>query len=144
MAFAVFAVIALIAAGSAQNPGFQIALTNKGLEYAREVSDCGVKRTRIPQILPNLETGWEQTTNAAHATLCKVALPILVHDLQTMSIPDIHGSAGTPIGSISYDLTGIHVTGVNVPQSAITVGTSGLTVSLGGVSISMNAHWCVV
>lgn len=33
------------------------------------------------------------------------------------------------------------MTGVNVPQSAISVGTSGLTVSLGSVSISMNAHW---
>lgn len=98
--------LCLAAIAAAQNPGFQIALTNKGLEYAREV-----------------------------------ALPILIHDLQTMTIPDIHGSAGTPVGSISYDLTQIHVTGVSIPTSSIVVNTVGINVALSGTSLSLNAHW---
>ena len=35
----------------------------------------------------------------------QVAIPILEHALSSLSIPDISGSAGTPIGSIDYSLS---------------------------------------
>jgi len=98
------AAVASVALG--QNPGFQVALTNKGLEYAREV-----------------------------------ALPILIKELETIAIPDINGDADTPVGHVSYSLSQIHVTGVNIPTSSIVANTAGIAVSLSGVSISMNAHW---
>ncbi len=68
----------------------------------------------------------------------------MIHDIQVMAIPDIHGDSDTPIGHISYDLTSIHVNGVNIPTSAILASVSGLTVSLSGASISMTANWYVL
>ena len=38
-------------------------------------------------------------------TVRQVGIPILEQQLASVTIPDISGSAGTPIGSIDYDLT---------------------------------------
>lgn len=90
----------------AQNPGFQIGLTNKGLDYVRQV-----------------------------------AVPILIKELQTLAVPDIHGDENTPVGHVSYDLTHIHVNSVSLPTSSILVNTVGLAVSISGLSLSMGANW---
>jgi hypothetical protein len=73
--------------------------------------------------------------------IAQVALPMLIKDLETMAIPDIQGKAKTPVGSITYDLSQIHVGTVSVPTSSIAVNTGGLVVSLSSVSMSLTAHW---
>ena len=35
----------------------------------------------------------------------QVGIPILEQQLSSLNIPDISGSAGTPIGTVDYDLT---------------------------------------
>ena len=37
--------------------------------------------------------------------VCQVGVPILEKELSSLSIPDISGSAGTPIGTVDYHLT---------------------------------------
>ena len=40
--------------------------------------------------------------NNISALVCQVAVPILEKELSTISIPDISGSADTPIGTVDY------------------------------------------
>lgn len=39
------------------------------------------------------------------SAVCQVAVPILEEQLSSLSIPDISGSADSPIGKIDYHLT---------------------------------------
>ena len=44
--------------------------------------------------------------NHSHIIIVRqVAIPILEQALSSLSIPDISGSAGTPIGSVEYSLS---------------------------------------
>ena len=36
--------------------------------------------------------------------VCQITVPILEKELSTLTIPDISGSASTPVGSIDYEL----------------------------------------
>ena len=38
-------------------------------------------------------------------SVCQVAVPILEKKLSSLAIPDVSGSADTPIGTIDYELT---------------------------------------
>ena len=75
----------LVASGQSEEPGFRIALTSKGLDYSKALS---------------------MTMNSAYTSFSvpQVGIPILEKELASLNIPDISGSAGTPVGSIDYDL----------------------------------------
>jgi hypothetical protein len=83
----------------------------------------------------------ERFERVAPGTHTQVAIPILIHEISTIAIPDINGDAGTPVGHVSYSISQIHVNSVNIPTSSIVLSPSGLTISLSGISIGMNAHW---
>jgi len=88
------------------NPGFRVCLTNKGMDYAREVE-----------------------------------MPILAQELQSLTIPDISGSAESPVGHIDYDISNIKASTVNLGTSAIDSQTDGIHLDLNSATIGLTAHW---
>ena len=82
------------------------------------------------------QTGLKSTISANGLSYIKdVGLQVLHQQLQSLSISDINGDTGmiflsfsrifphfltgTPIGSISYSLTQIHLTGLSIPSASI-------------------------
>lgn len=120
--------LAALAVARAAVPGFRTQVTQKGLDYLRDVAVVRLAaRRRAPRRWPT-ERSRRQ--------------PILVQQLRGISIPDVSGKAGTPIGGISYKLSQIKLGQLSIPHStlAITPGV-GLSVGAGGVSVQANAHW---
>jgi lipopolysaccharide-binding protein len=71
----------------------------------------------------------------------QVGIPILVSELSSLTIPDISGSAGTPLGSVDYSLKNIHLSNMKIPTSSIKTGGNGLTIYASGISIDGHADW---
>jgi len=65
----------------------------------------------------------------------------LEKSLSSLTIPDISGSAGTPIGSIDYSLSNIKLSGLQIPTSSLTSGSKGLVVTASGISLHVTANW---
>ncbi|XP_064385923.1 bactericidal permeability-increasing protein-like [Halichondria panicea] len=72
----------------------------------------------------------------------QVGIPILEQSLSSITIPDISGKAGTPIGSISYSLSSIKLSGLTIPTSTLTsVPGKGILVQASSISMTANANW---
>ena len=73
--------------------------------------------------------------------IVQVGLPILEAQLNNIKIPDLHGDYHSPIGTLHWDLTSIHLGNMKIPKAAITTGSTGLTVSASGITISGGGKW---
>ncbi|XP_062499208.1 uncharacterized protein LOC134176553 [Corticium candelabrum] len=83
-----------------------------------------------------------ELTEAGLDYVRKIGLPILVKELQDLSIPDQTGHTGSPIGTIDYDLTSIKGSGLSIPTSSLTIDPKvGLRVTGSGASMHIMAHW---
>lgn len=82
-----------------------------------------------------------QLTNAGLDYARKIGVPILEKMIQTLTIPDISGSAHTPVGSVDFTLSNIHATSISLPESSIKCDTTGVSLSIGNVDAKLNADW---
>jgi lipopolysaccharide-binding protein len=73
--------------------------------------------------------------------LRQVGIPILEQELLTMAIPDISGDADTPVGHISYDLSSITVTAVNIGASSLEISQAGVNLVISSVSVGLHGNW---
>jgi len=80
-------------------------------------------------------------TNSALDYARKVALPILIKDLQGVTIPSLSGDVHTPIGHVDYDISDIKVSSVSIDSSSLTFTTTGLKLSLDQATLKATAHW---
>eukprot|EP00118_Oscarella_pearsei_P000198 m.4415 g.4415 ORF g.4415 m.4415 type:complete len:501 (+) comp10700_c0_seq1:23-1525(+) len=72
----------------------------------------------------------------------QIGIPILINQLQGVSIPNQSGSASTPVGSIDYSLSNIKGSGLSIPTSSLTiVAGTGLQVSASGAAMHVTANW---
>ncbi|XP_019854891.1 PREDICTED: bactericidal permeability-increasing protein-like isoform X1 [Amphimedon queenslandica] len=71
----------------------------------------------------------------------ETGIPILEQQLSNIDIPDISGSASSPIGTIDYELKNIKLSNLKIPTYSMKPGTSGLTIALSSVSVSGKADW---
>lgn len=66
-------------------------------------------------------------------------MPLIQKQLQQISIPDINGKTGTPIGDIDYSLSAIRLHNLNFQTPSIVVsGADQLTVTISGVSAQLS------
>eukprot|EP00731_Ephydatia_muelleri_P031068 Em0022g582a len=80
-------------------------------------------------------------TEKAFGYIVQVGIPILEQQLSSLNIPDISGSAGTPIGTVDYDLTSIVLSGLQIPSATLTTSSSGLLLQASGISAHATANW---
>jgi lipopolysaccharide-binding protein len=73
--------------------------------------------------------------------ICQVGVPILEKELSSLSIPDISGSAGTPIGTVDYHLTQIQLSDLKIPTSSLTSSSTGLDIQASDLSLHVFADW---
>ncbi|XP_004207962.1 bactericidal permeability-increasing protein [Hydra vulgaris] len=72
----------------------------------------------------------------------KLGVPFIEKELLSLSIPDVKGTAKTPVGSISYEITSIAIKNVLIPKSNLTVSAeSGLTVQCENAELDVNSNW---
>ncbi|EDO28596.1 predicted protein, partial [Nematostella vectensis] len=64
--------------------------------------------------------------------VASIGVEVLKEKLNSLTIPDIHGDAGTPVGHISYDLTRPHIS----DSGSVDVSASGISFS---VSVALGA-----
>ncbi|XP_053509220.1 bactericidal permeability-increasing protein [Ictalurus furcatus] len=95
---------------SGTNPGVIVRITQKGLEYGRQIG-----------------------------------LVTLQKKLKTVKIPDMSGSEKvSPIGKVSYSLTGIQILDLGLPKSAVgLVPGTGVRLSIGDAYINLHGNWRV-
>ncbi|NP_001187129.1 bactericidal permeability-increasing protein precursor [Ictalurus punctatus] len=95
---------------SGTNPGVILRVTQKGLEYGRQIG-----------------------------------LVTLQKKLKTVKIPDMSGSEKvSPIGKVSYSLTGIQILDLGLPKSAVgLVPGTGVSLSIGDAYINLHGNWRV-
>jgi len=68
--------------------------------------------------------------------------PILIDAIQTAQIDDIHGSTGTPIGDVDYDITAIQIQEFNIGAMGVDLlPGKGLQASDSGASIHVHINW---
>ena len=80
-------------------------------------------------------------TDSGFAYAIKVAVPIIEHDIQTATIPDISIDADTPVGHVTFQLSSITPTAINLGSPVVASQTTGLVLSISGASIALSAHW---
>ena len=80
-------------------------------------------------------------SQSAFTELDTVVIPILVKALQGLTVPDISGSAGTPVGSIDYTLSDIKMTSVSIGSSSIQLSPGKIAVSLDNMNVALSADW---
>eukprot|EP00731_Ephydatia_muelleri_P031065 Em0022g579a len=80
-------------------------------------------------------------TEKAFGYVVQVGIPILEQQLSSLTIPDISGSAGSPIGTIDYTVTSIRITGLQIPSASLTTTTSGLLLQLTGLGAQGSCNW---
>ena len=69
-------------------------------------------------------------------------LPLIIQEVQSVSIPDVNGSAGTPVGSIDYSLSAIHITGFSIASITLDLQPPNrVVVTANGLSISLHLNW---
>ncbi|KAF4093904.1 hypothetical protein AMELA_G00006740 [Ameiurus melas] len=95
---------------SGTNPGVIVRVTQKGLEYGRQIG-----------------------------------LVTLQKKLKTVKIPDMSGSEKvSPIGEVSYSLTGIQILDLGLPKSAVgLVPGTGVSLFIGDAYINLHGNWRV-
>ncbi|CAN9512574.1 unnamed protein product [Ophioblennius macclurei] len=102
--------VLLPAATVSVSPGVKVELTQKGLEYGRQLGIASIQSK-----------------------------------LKSISIPDMSGSARLkPIGKVKYSLSGMQITDVSLPKSALDLVTgTGVRLSIGDAAMSMRGNWKV-
>jgi len=76
------------------------------------------------------------------AYLKDVGIEVLEADLTSLSIPDITGTASTPIGSISYQLTNIVLTTVSIPESNVSlVPPNTISLDIENAAAALTLDW---
>jgi lipopolysaccharide-binding protein len=70
-----------------------------------------------------------------------VLTPILKEKLSSLTIPDIEGSAETPIGSVRYELKNIHLSNLALPTSSLTSTSQGLVIQASDISFYIHGDW---
>ena len=80
-------------------------------------------------------------TEKAFGYIVQVGIPILEQQLSSLNIPDISGSADTPIGTIDYDLTSILLSGLQIPSATLVTSSSGLLLQASGIYAHATANW---
>lgn len=76
------------------------------------------------------------------AYLKDVGIDVLEQDLSSLSIPDISGTASTPIGSIAYTLSNIVLTTVSIPQSNVSlIPPSGISLDIENAQAALTMNW---
>ncbi|EDO37094.1 predicted protein [Nematostella vectensis] len=74
--------------------------------------------------------------------VASIGVEVLKEKLNSLTIPDIHGDAGTPVGHISYDLTSVKITSLSLPSYSLKpVANVGLQFAVSGVSVALSGHW---
>ncbi len=69
-------------------------------------------------------------------------MPLLQKLVSTLTIPDISGKTGTPIGDIEYSITHIQISQVQVATPVVTlVSADRLQVSLSQLHAHFNLNW---
>ena len=79
--------MSLAVIGSTKNPGFRIAVTNKGLEYSKNIFPHSVIILIVSILLVQ-----------------KMGISILKKKLGSLKIPNTSGNGKTPVGSLDYKL----------------------------------------
>eukprot|EP00041_Stephanoeca_diplocostata_P012067 m.201118 g.201118 ORF g.201118 m.201118 type:complete len:97 (+) comp18795_c1_seq1:74-364(+) len=74
-------------------------------------------------LVPGIKIG---LSNAGMQYALSVAVPIIENDAKDVSVPDIHGSAGTPVGSVDYDITSIKAQSASIGTSSLSATTTGI------------------
>ena len=73
------------------------------------------------------------------------ALPNVLSQLQSIPVPDQHGTASSPIGDINYNITDIVISGLKVGALSLDLTPpSTLRVSVTGVCINVDLAWSYV
>ncbi|XP_026880396.2 bactericidal permeability-increasing protein-like isoform X2 [Electrophorus electricus] len=92
------------------NAGVKVKLTQKGLEYGRQIG-----------------------------------VTTLLDQFKTIKVPDFSGSEEvSPIGKVSYSLTGIKVINVGLPQSEVAlVPGTGVSLTISNAYINLHGDWRV-
>jgi lipopolysaccharide-binding protein len=69
-------------------------------------------------------------------------MPLIQHELASLTIPDINGRTGTPIGDIDYSLSQIHLNNLQFNTPSIVVsGVDQLTINIDSASTNVNLRW---
>ena len=79
--------MSLAVIGSTKNPGFRIAMTNKGLEYSKNIFPHSIIILIVSILLAQ-----------------EKVIPILKKELGSLKIPNTSGNGNSPIGSLDYKL----------------------------------------
>ncbi|KAI4877671.1 hypothetical protein NFI96_021202 [Prochilodus magdalenae] len=95
---------------SGTNAGVKVKVTQKGLEYGRQIG-----------------------------------ITALQTKLKSIKIPDLSGSQSvSPIGKVSYSLTGIQILNLGLPKSQVgLVPGTGVSLSIGDAFINLHGNWRV-
>ncbi|XP_028854524.1 bactericidal permeability-increasing protein-like [Denticeps clupeoides] len=106
----VLALLMLLPATQTTNAGVKVRITQKGLDYGRQI-----------------------------------AIATLLEKLKTIKVPDLSGAEKvSPIGKVQYSLTGIQITALGLPKSAVgLVPGTGISLSIGQAYIRMHGNWKV-
>ncbi|XP_027513070.1 BPI fold-containing family C protein isoform X1 [Corapipo altera] len=89
------------------NPGLKVRITQKGLEYAKEVG-----------------------------------LEILKQNMEKERFPDLTGHEKFGLGNVKYNISGIHVTAVELPSASIALlPGSGIKLVIGNASLTIDMNW---
>uniref|UniRef100_A0A672FAH7 Bactericidal permeability-increasing protein n=1 Tax=Salarias fasciatus TaxID=181472 RepID=A0A672FAH7_SALFA len=108
--FLCLALLTLLPATVSISPGVKVELTQKGIDYGRQLGIASIQSK-----------------------------------LKSIRIPDMSGKTRvSPIGKVKYSLSGLQITEVGLPKSALDLVTgSGVRLSIGDAYLKLRGNWKV-
>ena len=106
MNFKIFFLCLIINNSLCLNAGLKSLVTQKGLDYVKQIGS-----------------------------------EILMQRIKTVKLPNISGEAGTPVGTISYQLTNLVLTGLAIPTTSINLESGKVKIAASGITCHVSMDW---